>query len=108
MDAAPAVARRRRHRSIRPGFVHGDAAGRPQHLSVRSRMQTPSYGRAAANLTTAAFVLALTGVVGGTADAASAVPESYDGSPIVSHAELDVHPRDFEPAPHGPQVGATI
>jgi hypothetical protein len=76
---------------------------------VRSRMQAPSYDRAAAaNLTTAALVLALTCTIGRTAEAASAVPESYDGSPVMSRADLRAMRGGLAIAGMNIQFGATI
>ena len=72
-------------------------------------MQAPLYGRAAAaNLSTAALVLALTCVAGRPAETASAVPESYDGSPVVSHADLRAMRGGLEIAGMDIQFGATI
>jgi len=72
-------------------------------------MQVPSSGRStAATLTTAAFILALSGITRGAAEAASAVPESYDGSPVVSHAELRAMRGGLEIAGMDLQFGATV
>jgi hypothetical protein len=72
-------------------------------------MQVPSSGRStAATLTTAAFILALSGITPGAAEAASAVPESYDGSPVVSHAELRAMRGGLEIAGMDLQFGATV
>ena len=72
-------------------------------------MQASSYGRAAAaTLATAALVLALACVAGRAAEAASSVPESYDGSPVVSHADLRAMRGGLEIAGMDIQFGATI
>jgi len=72
-------------------------------------MQVPSSRRStAATLTTAAFILALSGIAPRAAEAASAVPESYDGSPVVSHAELRAMRGGLEIAGMDLQFGATV
>jgi hypothetical protein len=72
-------------------------------------MQAPSYGRAAAaTLTTAALALALACVASHMAEAASADPENYDGSPVVSHADLRAMRGGLEIAGMDIQFGATI
>jgi hypothetical protein len=72
-------------------------------------MKVPSSGRLAApTLATAAFVLALPCIASGEATAASTVAESYDGSPVVSHADLRSMRGGLAIAGMDIQFGATI
>src|SRR5262245_7278395 len=98
MEAASRRARRLRHRPNRPGIVHGDAAGRAQHFSMRFSMRAPL-------LATVSLVLAF---ATNAAEAANAMAESYDGSPVVSHTELRAMRGGLAIAGMDIQLGATV
>lgn len=73
-------------------------------------MKVPSSGASAAAtlLMTAALVLTSAGMITRPAAAASAVPESYDGSPVVSRADLRTMRGGLEIAGMDIQFGATV
>jgi len=72
-------------------------------------MSATSSGRVTALiLPVAAFCLAVASTAGGPAKAASAAPESYDGSPIVSRADLRAMRGGLAIAGMNIQFGATI
>ena len=68
-------------------------------------MKALFFGRSTATLTIATLALAL---ATSAAEAASAVPESYDGSPVVSHAELRALRGGLAIAGMDLQFGATV
>jgi hypothetical protein len=72
-------------------------------------MQIPSSGRLSApTLAIVALILALPCIASGEAAAASTAPESYDGSPVVSHADLRAMRGGLEIAGMAIQFGATV
>jgi len=73
-------------------------------------MKVPSSGRSAAAtlLMAAALGLAVTGITAGPAAAVSPAPESYDGSPVVSRADLRTLRGGLEIAGMDIQFGATV
>lgn len=68
-------------------------------------MKVSFSGRSAATLATAALALAF---ATSAAEAASAVPETYDGSPVVSHGELRALRGGLAIAGMDLQFGATV
>ena len=68
-------------------------------------MKAPFFGRSMTTLATAALALAF---ATSTAEAANAVPDSYDGSPVVSHAELRAMRGGLAIAGMDLQFGATV